>query len=343
MQKIIKLSSHGTTNSGNDPVRVLKTLRELHDQMAKAVESCVMMAEEFLPELAEMIDMDASEFFMRAGDLEEFDYCLQQGSVTPLFFYATRGDTEYTITIIPPDPDDEDPNVAYIIEKYENKAFHVYDPVNEIWKFDHAYKVSDKMESLMNSNSPEADIITDIVYAYDGNMDEKKYQSIKSKHKGLFDLYNQVHQYMDPFYELDENGVKGKLYLEPKDPLRLGFRVGWNGSEYILYQYLNLDDFLDDYFYSDGNKPEIYSREVGRTPNIGKIKNFLWKAANRYLEKEYYTIPLSLNAFTEASNIRHLGRRPYFIDVRHRKLTDKEKASLESVKAYTQDLRKSQW
>ena len=133
------------------------------------------------------------------------------------------------------------------------------------------------------------------------------------------------------------------MYLEPKDPLRLGFRVGWNGSEYILYQYLNLDDFLDDYFYSDGNKPEIYSREVGRTPNIGKIKNFLWKAANRYLEKEYYTIPLSLNAVTEASNIRHLGRRPYFIDVRHRKLTDKEKASLESVKAYTQDLRKSQW
>lgn len=68
MQKIIKLSSHGTTNNGNDPVRVLKTLREFHDQMTKAVESCVMMAEEFLPELAEMIDMDASEFFMRAGD-----------------------------------------------------------------------------------------------------------------------------------------------------------------------------------------------------------------------------------------------------------------------------------
>ena len=78
MQKIIKLSSHGTTNSGNDPVRVLKTLRELHDQMAKAVESCVMMAEEFLPELAEMIDMDASEFFMRAGAV----------SYTHLYCYA---------------------------------------------------------------------------------------------------------------------------------------------------------------------------------------------------------------------------------------------------------------
>lgn len=342
MQKVIKLSSFETKNKSNDPLSALKTLCEFHEVMTTAVESCIMMAEEFLPEIAGMIDMYASEFSMKAEDLEEFDFYLQQGSAAPLFFYAMRGNVRYKITIIPPDSEDEDPNVEYIIEKYENKVFYTYDPIHEIWQFDHAYKVSDKMESLMNSDSPEADIINDIVYAYGGNIDERKYQSIKSKHKGLFDLYNQVFRYMAPYYDLDENGIKGKLYLEPKDPLRLGFRVGWSGSEYILYQYLNPNDFLDDYFYFDGNEPEIYSREVGRTPDIGKIKNFLWRVANRYLEKESYTIPLSLNAITEASSIRHIGRRPYFIDAKHREMTDIEKASLESVKAYTLELQKNQ-
>ena len=124
--------------------------------------------------------------------------------------------------------------------------------------------------------------------------------------------------------------IDGKLYLEPRDDNRFGFRVGCTGSEYVLYQYLDPFDLIDtdDMCFSE------YFREVARTPDLKKMKKCLWMLANRYTEDVVYTIPLSLDTYTESAGLKHIGRRSYCAWGRKDNFTAAEKKALESVKNY---------
>ena len=132
---------------------------------------------------------------------------------------------------------------------------------------------------------------------------------------------------MLPYFNVEGDG---KLYLEPRDDNRLGFRVGCTGSEYILYQYLDPFDLIDtdDMCFSE------YFREVARTPDLKKMKKCLWMLANRYTEDVVYTVPLSLDTYTESAGVKHIGRRSYCAWGRKDDFTAAEKKALESVRNY---------
>ena len=161
----------------------------------------------------------------------------------------------------------------------------------------------------------------------DGTVTDKGYQSLKSKNKKLFDLYNRVSHFMLPYFNVEGDG---KLYLEPRDDNRFGFRVGCTGSEYVLYQYLDPFDLIDtdDMCFSE------YFREVARTPDLKKMKKCLWMLANRYTEDVVYTVPLSLDTYTESAGVKHIGRRSYCAWGRKDDFTAAEKKALESVRNY---------
>lgn len=187
--------------------------------------------------------------------------------------------------------------------------------------------ISPKLEKLLDSDSPEAHILEEVMCAMDGTVTDKGYQSLKSKNKKLFDLYNRVSHFMLPYFNVEGDG---KLYLEPRDDNRFGFRVGCTGSEYVLYQYLDPFDLVD----TDDMHFSEYCREVARTPDLKKMKKCLWMLANRYTEDVVYTVPLSLDTYTESAGVKHIGRRSYCAWGRKDDFTAAEKKALESVRNY---------
>ena len=97
-----------------------------------------------------------------------------------------------------------------------------------------------------------------------------------------------------------------------KDLFRHGFVVGCIGDTYILYQEAGISEHW--------KKPYIY--EVGRTNDIVEMENCLNKLANRYTDEDIFTLPLSLDAFTESTDAENLGK-DFIMDDRTQ-LTQKE-------------------
>lgn len=142
---------------------------------------------------------------------------------------------------------------------------------------------------------------------------------------------------MLPFYD-DEEDV---MYLIPRDEGRLGFRVGWNGSGYVLYQYLDSLDVLkrnEELGYLEKD----HSQAAACTSNLKEMRNCLWMLANRYTEKPVYTVPLSLKAYTESADLREIGKPATFEfePADRRVLTAEEKKAAEGIRMYVGRLQK---
>lgn len=131
------------------------------------------------------------------------------------------------------------------------------------------------------------------------------------------------------------------MYLIPRDKGRLGFRVGWNGSGYVLYQYL---DFLDVLKRNEelGYLEKDHSQAAACTSNLKEMRNCLWMLANRYTEKPVYTVPLSLKAYTESADLREIGKPATFEfeSADRRVLTAEEKKAAEGIRRYVGRLQK---
>lgn len=150
----------------------------------------------------------------------------------------------------------------------------------------------------------------------------------------LFALYNQVHNYMIPVCELDNTGKRCSLYLEPRDPFRIGFRIGYEKNMYVLYQYLDPFDFSEDeeLWIMNGKEPEIYLKEIDRISDCKSVVKQLCSMANRYADDLIFTVPLSFECFTETSNVKKIGKRIYFTSGEDRELFEKEKKNLAGLK-----------
>ena len=131
------------------------------------------------------------------------------------------------------------------------------------------------------------------------------------------------------------------MYLEPKDEDRYGFMVGCDGSEYILYQFFHPTDLVVNRDLSEEileSYSKVFFREVGRTADEKKIKSCLWGLANRCTDDTIYTVPLSVDAYTESSSIKHIGRRSYMNQDLKRELTSAESKAVECVRKYIKNL-----
>ena len=260
---------------------------------------------------------------------------MKQGELGPIVYRAIKGDTEYSVSIGLEEEEEEGFCFHILADKSQGNIRWFYDFDKKCWTRLDDLIISPKLEKLLDSDSPEAHILEEVMCAMDGTVTDKGYQSLKSKNKKLFDLYNRVSHFMLPYFNVEGDG---KLYLEPRDDNRVGFRVGCTGSEYILYQYLDPFDLIDtdDMCFSE------YFREVARTPDLKKMKKCLWMLANRYTEKPVYTVPLSLKAYTESADLREIGKPATFEfeSADRRVLTAEEKKAAEGIRRYVGRLQK---
>lgn len=116
------------------------------------------------------------------------------------------------------------------------------------------------------------------------------------------------------------------LALLPKDSNRAGFSVHLDGKEFVLYQEIVPYDLSDD--------KEIYKKEVARTADIGKIKGYLYRMANRYTDDFVLTVPLSFSVAVDFDNPNDIGGTLLFKNGKERELTIEENEKLQEVKEY---------
>lgn len=197
--------------------------------------------------------------------------------------------------------------------------------------------LSPRMEEILQSGSPESDVLEELLEVFYGDLDDAEYTAIKENNQSLLSLYAETNKYMLPFYD-DEEDV---MYLIPRDEGRLGFRVGWNGSGYVLYQYLDSLDVLkrnEELGYLEKD----HSQAAACTSNLKEMRNCLWMLANRYTEKPVYTVPLSLKAYTESADLREIGKPATFEfePADRRVLTAEEKKAAEGIRRYVGRLQK---
>lgn len=229
-------------------------------------------------------------------------------------------------------------SVHFAVVKNKDGQSWMYNSDRQNWEIIKTeIDLSPRMEEILQSGSPESDVLEELLEVFYGDLDDAKYTAIKKNNQNLLSLYAETNKYMLPFYD-DEEDV---MYLIPRDKGRLGFRVGWNGSGYVLYQYMDSLDVLkrnEDLGYLEKD----HSQAAACTSNLKEMRNCLWMLANRYTEKPVYTVPLSLKAYTESADLRELGKPATFeFDTTDRRvLTAEEKKAAEGIRRYVGKIQK---
>lgn len=154
-----------------------------------------------------------------------------------------------------------------------------------------------ELEEILDEDTLEADFVQEYIGDDLEGTTVKGYEEFRNTYSALYILYEKTHMYMNPscFFPLYES--KPCLYLRPKDLFRHGFVVGCEGNTYILYQEAGIYERWD----------EPYIHEVGRTDDILQMEQCLNKLANRYTDDDIFTLPLSLDAYTESMDPKNLG------------------------------------
>lgn len=340
MAKIIDFSQNmDIPASGfSGPAAMVHVIASVYEMEVEVLHDYAHAVEEFLPQIAKKIGVEISDLLLDADSLADLDENIKMGEYPPLVYHASREGTEYTI-MIGMVPEEDDYCFCTAAEKTENKIRWNYDFDKNRWDKDDSYTISSKLEQILDSDSPEADILDEILCAYEGKINDQEYQSLKSKNLKIFNLYKKVKRFMDPYFDVD---MGKKLFLEPKDENRYGFMVGCDGSEYVLYQFLHPMDLAVNGDLSEEileSYPKVLFREVGRTADEKKIKSCLWGLANRYTDDTIYTVPLSLDTYTESSSLKHIGRRSYCAWGRKDDFNAAEKKALESVRNYVKNFK----
>lgn len=233
MAKIIDITKKNSHHAGNfNPAAEIMALAGAYEGGADILYCYAEAVEELLPQMAELMEVNVSDFVLEKGSLISLDRDMKQGELGPIVYRAIKGDTEYSVSIELEEEEEEGFCFHILADKSQGNIRWFYDFDKKCWTRLDDLIISPKLEKLLDSDSPEAHILEEVICAMDGGITEKGYQSLKSKNKKLFDLYNRVSRFMLPYLNIEGDG---KLYLEPRDDNRFGFRVGCTGSEYVLY------------------------------------------------------------------------------------------------------------
>lgn len=319
-----------------EPSNSLMTVATAMRTAADDIESCIELADDILGFICEKTGLDYGLFTIEDEHVEFFMESLQDSDLRPVI-YTSRMENGviYKFTVCFHATDEDESKAEYELCMYEEKKVYVYNFSTGKWLLIGEDRTSDKMREILSMGSPESEILSELMQANQGTLNEKKYLAIKKNHAPLFLLYEQVCIYMEPICELDETGKKNLLYLEPRDPFRTGFRVGWNGKEFVLYQYLDPYEFSEDgvVWTIDGKEPKIYMKEVDRTSDIQAMFFCVSALADHYIEDRKITVPLSLSAFTEGKKLDEIGESVSIIgnNFDMKKLSSVEEENLQEI------------
>lgn len=285
MSKIINFTSQDLPESTN----ILEEYVEYLRTMADILEEYNPYAQDVGNSIVASIGLDFSKFSFIPEESNSFS----ENVMTLTYMYKSKK-ALYKVMF---DFDIEEDSVTYSLEKCKNGFLYLYNFKEHMWEERKGLDIPKELEDILDEDALEADFVQE----YIGNDLEgttvKGYEEFRNTYSALYTLYEKTHMYMDPscFLPLYEN--KPCLYLRPKDLFRHGFVVGCEGNTYILYQEAGI--------YEHWNEPYIH--EVGRTDDILQMEQCLNKLANRYTDDDIFTLPLSLDAYTESKDPKNLG------------------------------------
>lgn len=269
---------------------------------------------------ATLVGLESKDFLLNSSEMEDFWDSLLYEDPAELNFVSEEVDKEcYHLQIR---YDLENSSVSSFFSKWaDGIPVALYDSMNNNWIPYTGPIFPEKFTTILNSGSPEADILELLIDNL--ALEEKDYQKIKQKYRKLFDLYDKTSRYMEPVCTPEKDGSVA-LYLIPKDEFRHGFCVGVEQNQLVLMQDFHVDEILFTNCYAANRD---YRKIVGRTDNVSTMRNSLYRLANRYTENEVFTIPVSLNQYVETDNLRSLVRHSAR---KGAKLNDIEKKNLNS-------------
>ena len=300
MSKIINFANQDLPESSNgleDYIGYLRTTADI-------LEGCNIYAQDMGTSTLAVIGLDFSEFSF----VSEKSTTSPEGLISLTYMYQSQN-AVYTAVF---GFDLAEDSISFDIIKQKNGTTYFYNFEEHMWEEDKGLDIPKELEDILDEDTLEADFVRKYIGSDPEGTSTKGYEEFRKKYSALYDLYEKTHTYMDPSCYLSLYEEKPSLYLRPKDLFRHGFVVGCDGDTYILYQEAGISEHW--------KQPYIY--EVGRTNDIVKMENCLNKLANRYTDEDIFTLPLSLDAFTESTDAENLGK-DFIMDDRTQ-LTQKE-------------------
>lgn len=285
MSKIINFTSQDLPEFTN----ILEEYVEYLRTMADILEGYNSYAQDVGNSVVASIGLDFSKFSFVPEELNDFSDTV----MTLTYMYKSKK-AVYKVTF---DFDIKEGSVTYSLEKHKNGVLYLYDFEEHMWEEDKGLDIPKELEDILDEDTLEADFVQEYIGDDQEEITVKGYEEFRNTYSALYTLYEKTHMYMDPscFFPLYEN--KPCLYFRPKDLFRHGFVVGCEGNTYILYQEAGIYERWD----------EPYIHEVGRTDDILQMEQCLNKLANRYTDDDIFTLPLSLDAYTESKDPKNLG------------------------------------
>ena len=300
MSKIINFTSQDLPESSNgleDYIGYLRTTADI-------LEGYNSYAQDMGNSIVASIGLDFSKFSFIPEESNGFS----ENVMTLTYMYKSKK-ALYKVMF---DFDIEEDSVTYSLEKCKKGFLYLYNFKEHMWEERKGLDIPKELEDILDEDALEADFVQKYIRNDLEEITVKGYEEFRNTYSALYTLYEKTHMYMNPscFFPLYEN--KPCLYLRPKDLFRHGFVVGCEGNTYILYQEAGIYERWD----------EPYIHEVGRTDGILQMEQCLNKLANRYTDDDIFTLPLSLDAFTESTDAENLGK-DFIMDDRTQ-LTQKE-------------------
>ena len=299
-EKVRKMKRSSKVNGFSGMIKMLRHSVDVFEFVGEDVE-------ERLQKYSNLVGKDSKDFMLNPTDMKDSWNSLSCGNPAIFNFMSKEVNKEKYHLRICYNPVAE--SVATSFSKLSNGLpVAQYDSENNIWISHTGPEISEKFAKILDSGSPEADILEFLLEYH--NPTEKDYQRIKQKYQKLFSLYNKTNCYMEPVFIIPKFAKKEDdviLYLVPRDMFRHGFCVGMEKNQLVLMQELHMDELmLNGYFYDVNDN---YRKIVGRTDNVNTMRNSLYRLANRYTDDDIFTIPVSLNRYVESNNVKSLVKR----------------------------------
>lgn len=300
MSKIIDFTNQDLSKSSDGLEEYIGYLRTTAD----ILEGCDIYAQDMGTSTLAAIGLDFSKFSF----VSEKSTTSPEGLISLTYMYQSQN-AIYTAVF---DFDLAEDSISFDIVKQKNGTTYFYNFKDHTWEEEKGLDIPKELEDILDEDALEADFVQEYIGSDLEGTTVKGYEEFRNTYSALYALYDKTHAYMDPSCYLPLYAKKPCLYLRPKDLFRHGFVVGCDGDTYILYQEAGISEHW--------KKPYIY--EVGRTNDIVEMENCLNKLANRYTDEDIFTLPLSLDAFTESTDAENLGK-DFIMDDRTQ-LTQKE-------------------
>ena len=315
MSKIIDIKGNETKSPSKPLYNYATFLRDKAD----ILESILSEGEEGLRAAAEKIGVDASRFTISQEDCDRFLDAYEETPFAPLTYKGTDKGNRYTISLAWVGDGDaesqiENSEIRHLevssIKKIDkdNKVY-LYEFSEDCWEYNGNSIPCKQVGESLKRGGAEGDIAHAFL-ACCNNFSDSLYVDIKHKYKPLIDLYEEFDVWLLPVFETSSRMENGKvfiepekLFLEPREPWHLAFRVGLENGEFVLFQYLVKRKFdpCDDVIGANREpRAVLYEKEIGRTQDIEVIKTIVYALVNR--DEQVLTLPLSLTQLRDVRN-----------------------------------------